>query len=176
MAVEMKVGPLVVGLSEAQAYVRVEDGEEEALLAGLLRSAQSACEDFLGYALLERAFSEVAAASVAWQRLGTMPVRAIDEVSALYPDGGTQQIAPSRYAIDIDGDGVGRVRIVGLMDAQRVKVSGHAGMYSTSNDVPEAIRQGIIRLTAHYFAHRDGDGAAPSAVLALWRPHRRAKL
>ena len=36
-------GP-VVSLSEAQAYVRIETGEEEAVLAGLIRTASAICE------------------------------------------------------------------------------------------------------------------------------------
>jgi hypothetical protein len=37
-----------VTMSEAQAYVRIETGEEEALLAGLIRTATALCEGFLG--------------------------------------------------------------------------------------------------------------------------------
>lgn len=38
----------VVTLAEAQAFARVETGEEEAVLASLVRSATSLCESFLG--------------------------------------------------------------------------------------------------------------------------------
>ena len=36
-----------VTMSEAQAYVRIETGEEEAVLAGLIRTASALCEEFL---------------------------------------------------------------------------------------------------------------------------------
>ena len=47
-----------VTLAEAQAYVRVETGEEEAILAGLIRTATAMCEQFTGRVLLARDFSE----------------------------------------------------------------------------------------------------------------------
>jgi uncharacterized phiE125 gp8 family phage protein len=61
--------------------------------------------------------------------------------------------------------------------ARRVQVSGMAGLASDENDVPEPIRQGVLRLVAHLFTVRDGDGAEPpAAVTALWRPYRRMRL
>jgi hypothetical protein len=50
-------------------------------------------------------------------------------------------------------------------------------MAADSNGVPEPLRQGIVRLTAHLFNARDGGGGdPPAAVTALWRPFRRIRL
>ena len=38
--------PPIVTVTEAQAYVRIETGEEEALVAGLIRTASALCEAF----------------------------------------------------------------------------------------------------------------------------------
>ena len=46
----------IVTLSEAQAYVRIETGEEEAILAGLIRTASAICESFLNQAVILRDF------------------------------------------------------------------------------------------------------------------------
>jgi len=48
----------VVTLSEAQAFVRMETGEEEAIIAGLIRTASALCESFLGQVVLAREFVE----------------------------------------------------------------------------------------------------------------------
>ena len=42
------------------------------------------------------------------------------------------------------------------------------------NGIPAPLRQGIIRLVAHLFTHRDAAdaGPPPTAVAALWRPWR----
>lgn len=41
---------------------------------------------------------------------------------------------------------------------------------------PPAVVQGIIRLAAHLYAHRDDDAGPPAAVAALWRPYRQMRL
>lgn len=70
----------IVALAQAQTYARAETGEEEAILAGLVRTASSLCEAFLGQYVIERNFSEPIAARSDWQRLTTVPVREISEV------------------------------------------------------------------------------------------------
>jgi uncharacterized phiE125 gp8 family phage protein len=46
--------------------------------------------------------------------------------------------------------------------------------------LPAALRQGVVRLAAHFHAHRTGETARPqeppAAVTALWRPYRRVRL
>jgi uncharacterized phiE125 gp8 family phage protein len=44
--------------------------------------------------------------------------------------------------------------------------------------LPEALRQGVVRLAAHFYTHRTAaeDEGPPAAVTALWRPWRRMRL
>lgn len=165
-----------VSMAEAQAYARVETGEEEALLAGLVRSASALCEAFTGQVLVMRDFVETIAASGEWQRLTLNPVRSIDLVEAIAADGSALALAAADYAVDIDASGDGWVRVVGAVEG-RIRVSGQAGIASDANGVPEPLRQGILRLVAHLFATRDGGGGEPpAAVTAMWRPYRRMRL
>ena len=60
-------------LSEAQAFVRIETGEEEAVLAGLMRSASAICEAFLNQVVMARDFSGRLPASGSWARLAADP-------------------------------------------------------------------------------------------------------
>jgi uncharacterized phiE125 gp8 family phage protein len=81
------------------------------------------------------------------------------------------------YALDVDFAGDGWVRLGQAVDASRLRVSGRAGIAEDENGVPEPIRQGVLRLVAHLFTARDGDGGeVPAAVTALWRPYRRMRL
>lgn len=173
-------GPAVippVSLSEAQAFVRVETGEEEAVLAGLVRTATALCESFLGRVMIARDFTEDVAASSSWQRLSVAPVRSIASVEAVDELGAASLLPASAYAIDIDASGEGWVRVNDAGAARRIRVFGSAGMAVEHNGVPEPLRQGVLRLAAHLFAARDGEsGAPPAAVTALWRPYRRMRL
>lgn len=171
-----------VSLPEAQAFVRVERGEEEALLAGMVRTASALCEAFTNRVLIARPFSETLSVSGEWQRLSLSPVRSIEVVEGLAPDGSAVVFATAAYAVDIDASGDGWVRMIDPGNAARVRVSATAGMASGTNEVPEPLRHGIVRLVGHLFASRDGGGVGgpggepPAAVTALWRPYRRMRL
>lgn len=164
-----------VSLAEAQAYVRIETGEEEAVLAGLLRTASLMCEQFTGQALVARGFDETLRGSARWQRLALTPIRSIGAVARIAEDQSEILLAPEDYAVDVDSTGDGWVRLLGAEGPIRVRAV--AGMASDGNGVPEPLRQGIIRLTSFLFNARDGDGGEPpAAVTALWRPYRRMRL
>jgi hypothetical protein len=197
----------IVTLSEAQAYLRIETGEEEALLAGLIRSASGLCEAFINQVVIARTFELMVATSGEWERLAITPVRSIIDVSSLDAAGAATSLPAGSYQVDIDSTADGWVRVTrsqyllatpalangfqtgaidpsdgSLLAAQaagvpRVRVTGMAGMADDENDVPEPIRQGVLRLVGHLFTDRDGDGGEPpAAVTALWRPYRRLRL
>lgn len=166
-----------VSLVEAKAWLRVEHSAEDALIAGLIRTARTLCEAFTRQALIARGIRETVAARGDWQRLGVTPVRAITAVTAL--DGSPADRAETD--IDANGDGWVRVRpstLLGMSGFDQVRVTYSAGLASDWNGVAEPLRQGIIRLVAHLYATRDGTGEAgpPAAVSALWRPWRRMRL
>ena len=162
----------VVSLAEAQAYTRVDTGEEEAILAGLIRTAHALCEAFVGQTLIERELTEVVTASGEWQRLSANPVRSIDSVSS-----NGAALPASAYAIDVDSSGTGWVRVIDPTVGGAVEVTATAGIASDRNAIPEPIRQGVLRLVAHLFESRDSDGGnVPAAVTALWRPYRRIRI
>jgi uncharacterized phiE125 gp8 family phage protein len=166
----------IITLSEAQAFVRVETGEEEAMLAGLVRSASALCEAFLNQVVIARDFSEELTATASWQRLRLSPMQAITSVEAIEA-GVATSLPMTSYASDIDTSGDGWVRVADPGAIGRVRVNGTAGMASQEHDVPEPIRHGVLRLVAHLYASRDGPaGDPPTAVTALWRPYRRTRL
>lgn len=166
-----------VTMSEAQAYVRIETGEEEAVLAALIRTASAVCEEFLNRVVIARDFEAEVPASGSWERLPLTPVRSIAAVETVDIAGVATALPTANYAIDIDSSGDGWLRLCQGADVSRVRVSGSAGLAQSENEVPEPIRQGVLRLVAHLFTSRDGPGGdPPAAVTALWRPYRRLRL
>jgi uncharacterized phiE125 gp8 family phage protein len=170
--------PEAVG--QAKAYLRVERGDEDGLIGGLLAAAAEHCEAFTGKALLTRGFAETMPARSAWQRLARTPVRAIASVAALATDGTAQALASGDYAIDIDSRGEGWVRLTAPGAAKRVLVGYQAGLAAAWADLPAALRHGVLRLAAHFYTNRSegtpGAPAPPAAVSALWQPFRRLRL
>lgn len=167
-----------VSLNEIKAAARVTTSEEDALLAGLVRSATDLCERFTGTVLIARDVIEIVPASMAWARLGATPVRAIETVGALGNDGVETVLPTGSYALDIDAAGDGWVRLTTSRPERRLKVSYVAGLASEPNEIPDALRHGIARLALHSFARRDEaePQMPPAAVTALWRPWRRLRL
>jgi uncharacterized phiE125 gp8 family phage protein len=167
----------IVTLNEAQAYVRIETGEEEALLAGLIRTASALCEAFINQVVIARPFEQDIPASTVWERLSVTPVRSISNVASVDASGFETPVPGDAYTVDIDSAGDGWVRVSNASPDSRIRVRGTAGMSDGENNVPEPIRQGVLRLVAHLFTARDGEGGEPpAAVTALWRPYRRTRL
>lgn len=159
----------IVSLAELQAYVRVETGEEEALLAGLIRTASAVCENFLNQAVIARPFAEQHTGTGRWQALAAMPVRLIEGVTS---EGAA--LAAADYRVDVDDLRTGWIM---LPAGIRGIVSGVAGLAADQNGVPEPIRQGVLRLVSHLYTVRDSLSDEPPAIVtALWRPYRRLVL
>lgn len=167
----------IVTVSEAQAFARIETGEEEAVLAGLIRTASALCEAFINQVVIARAFEIDLPASGSWERLAVAPVRSITDVERVDSAGMATPLTSAGYAMDIDSAGDGWVRVNQAGASTRIRVGGTAGMADEENGVPEPIRHGVLRLVAHLFTVRDGEGGEPpAAVTALWRPYRRQRI
>lgn len=166
-------GPLLVGLAECKAALRLDRDDEDALIAGHIRTAMALCEAFTGQWLIERDGEQRLAASLDWQRLEASPVQAISGVfraGVALADG---------WKADIAADGTGWVRLSGLpMAGDALSARFRAGLGQDWNGVPEPLRAGVVRLVSHFFSHRDAadGGPPPAAVAALWRPWRRLQL
>lgn len=166
--------------AEAKAYLRVTGADEDALIERLIGSSAALCEAFTGRWLLAREGAETIPASAVWRRLRATPIGAILSVETVSLDGTAALLPTGAYAIDIDANGDGWVRVMEAgpstsLRTKRVRVRFQAGMASEWEGLPDALRQGIVRLTAHLFTHRSDarDAGPPAAVTALWRPWRR---
>lgn len=162
-----------VAVDEAKAFLRLDDGREDALIAGFIRSATALAEAFTGQCLIVRDVAGGVAPVRTWQRLAAAPVVAITGIA-----GGDAPLAGTAFETDIDLAGNGWVRLVAPDPTVTHVVTYAAGLAADWNGVPEPLRLGVVRLVSHFYAHRDAPdaGATPAAVAALWRPWRRMRL
>ncbi|GAO54945.1 hypothetical protein [Novosphingobium sp. MD-1] len=170
-------------LSELKAWLGIATGTDDAELTTLLMTALELCEGFTGTMPLVATCEDTVPACGARQALSTRPVQAITGVWMLAVDGTRTTLAAGAYAIDIDADGTGTVRLRAPGDPARAVVRYTAGLAADWTALPDALRHGVIRLAAYHHRARDDaeDGKAPSAappaaVAALWRPWRRMRL
>jgi uncharacterized phiE125 gp8 family phage protein len=169
-------GALDGAVVAAKALLRIDSSGEDGLIETLVRAALDHAEAFTGQVTIRRDGAALVPARADWARLPVTPVQVIGVVHGVPAEGAAFALAIDAYAIDIDAQGDGWVRVMRPGSAGRIEVAVRAGMAETWGTLPEALRQGVVRLAAHLFTDRDGTGAPPAAVTALWRPWRRMRL
>ncbi|WP_267435400.1 hypothetical protein [Sphingomonas sp. GM_Shp_1] len=138
-----------------RALLRLEEGNEAALVERVAGVALGLAESFCGQMLIQRIVEEPVPGALAWQALSATPVVAI-------LSGGVGEI---------DRDGRGWVRA-----GEAVTVRYRAGLAEGWAGLPPEIAHGVAIMGAHLFDNRDAAVAPPAAVAALWRPWRRMRL
>lgn len=165
-------------LAELKQWLGITTGYDDDALASLLATALETCEAFTGLLPLECTCEEILPATRDWSSLATRPAQAITALENLAADGTRAPVPASDYALDLEADGTGRVRLLSHATG-RLAVRFTAGLASHWDTLPETLRHGIVRLAAHQHREREGSGASPlppASVAALWRPWRRIRL
>jgi uncharacterized phiE125 gp8 family phage protein len=171
-AVVIASGAAPLTLAEARDWLRLGPGSEDAPVAALIRAATNMCEAFTGQLLIEREVVEERAVA-ATLRLSKQPVAGIDDVLVIDGPGAPMILATDRSAAVPLADGAMAVRLSGVAAGTRVRVRYRAGMVQASHELPEALRQGLLRLVQHWHLGGQDDAAMPAIVTALWTPWRR---
>lgn len=173
-------GTIVLGADDRAAAVaavkarlRVVSADEDALIAAMAETALGLCERVIGQAVIARAMVQPLALFGGWQLLAARPVRSIDTVT----DAAGAALAVGDYAIDVDGDGLGWVRVAAeSIGGAPARARFTAGIADDWDALPPGLREGAAMLAAHLFDDRTGAAPVPAAVTALWRPFRVIRL
>ncbi len=172
-----------LALAELKEWLGINSTREDALLGNLLNASLDMCEAYTGERPIETTCEEIwpvrpLVSITGWQSLATKPVTAITAIESIAIDGTRTALTAETYEIDIDADGTGQFRITGSVPEKRIAVQFTAGLAANWSGLPEALRQGAIRLAAHHHRTRDtgnANVAPPRAVAALWQPWRRVR-
>lgn len=175
------VAPAALGgapLAELKDWLAIRATGEDAPLEAGLRAALEMCEGFTGVMPLAQSCEEVLPAARQWLALSAVPVSALVEVAQLDLSGARHGLEERDYAFAIDADGAARLRLLRPVAGERVVVRYSAGLADGWDALDAGLRQGIVRLAAHHYGERagDGGGSPPASVAALWRPWRRLRL
>ena len=167
-----------VMLDEARAYLRVEVAEEDPSLAAALLAAIGHAEDFTRAVLIQRNARETVSTGSGWQTLTVAPVQSVSSVIGIPAEGARFALAADAWEAKISSRGETYVRIIQPGSAGRAEIVLTAGLAADWASLSEPLRLGLLRLTAHFHAHRDdpSGGGPPAAALALLLPWRRMRL
>lgn len=165
-------------LDAAKSYLRIDNGVEDDVIRTVMAAAVRHAEAFVGQLLLRRTQSVRLSAGSGWQALPVAPVIGIVGVTGIPADGAAFALQPPAWEAAIDKRGNASIRIVRPGSAGRVEVDVDAGIAADWGGLPDNIRLGLLRLAAHFHAHRDAgdDTSPPMAALALLAPWKRMRL
>jgi len=176
-------GPLAVSLAEARAWLRLGPADEYGVVTALIRAATNMCEMMTGQLLIVREVSEERPLRSGWLRLARQPVRSVVDVTVRDDAGLPAVLARAAWELRADGDGGVAVAVLDDGAGQSVMVRYRAGLATDAAAVPDALKQGMLRMIQHLYAARDSeklggvaDVAMPNIVTALWTPWRRVRL
>ncbi len=172
------LGPDSFMLDGVRAYLRVDDAVDDPSLSAAAQAAIGHAENFTRAVIIRRTAREIIGASPRWQILEVAPVQSVIGVTGIPAEGATFALAPDAWEAKIGSRGEVYVRIIRPGIAGRAEIACVAGIAPDWAALPAALRYALLRLTAHFYTHRDAPDASgpPAAALALLRPWRRMSL
>lgn len=169
------------GLADLKLWLGISRNTEDALLAGLLKTALELCEAFTGQTPLVQLVEEQRPLQQSLQVFCSRPVREVAAVEVLGADGSRAALTALDYTVEISACGTASFRLLKPVEGRALAIRLSTGIATQWTGLPPALRQGIIRLAAHYYRDRDSDGQRspappPVSVTALWQPWRLVRL
>ena len=174
-----------LSLAEAKAWLRVDQADDDALIAALISSARTHVEALTRRALIAQTWRIVRDAWPAEGRLEVLPAPLRQVLAARVYDaaGATQSIDPQVFAIDnAAAPSVIAFAPRALPQPGRsvagIEIDVVAGYGTMASAVPEPLKQAIRQLLAHWYENRGvaaiGEAALPlrATVAALIAPYR----
>ncbi|MEQ9689432.1 MAG: head-tail connector protein, partial [Bauldia litoralis] len=174
-----------VSLADVKAHLRVDGGDEDALLTAAIVSARVHVESATRRVLIEQGWRIY---YDAWPRrrivrLPVAPLMSVDAVTIYDAAGDPQVVDAEDYEADVAAS---PARLVLAATAPTpvgravngIEIDVTAGYGATSVDVPAALRQAVLMLVAHWYEHRGAVGhdlavlVAPLGFEALIAPYR----
>jgi uncharacterized phiE125 gp8 family phage protein len=180
-------GPAVepVTLPEMRAYLRLDDGAEDDLVAALVKAARLVVEAACGRQLVEQTWRFV---FDRWPggrnvRLPLSPLIRVERIRVFDAAGAPADLTPALYRAESASDPprvvVGSAAPEPGLSSEGIHLDAAVGFGPASTDVPAPLAQAIRLLVARWFENR-GDAPAdttlPPDVAALVAPYRRARL
>lgn len=170
-------------LAELKSWLGITRPNEDELLVDLLQASLAMCEAFIGQVPLWQLLEERLPVHPGRYPLVTRPIAtSIVSVELVLQDGSRTAVSAEDYQLELESDGSAVFRLDRGQDGQGVAVRVRAGLAGNWDDVPAALKQGLIRLATYFYRDRDRTGgtkpelAPPASVAALWRPWRVLRL
>lgn len=165
-----------VSLAELKDHMKITGAAEDAAIAGLGVAARQMIEARFGLAIIAQGWRlTLDAPPRCALTLPLSPVAAIDSLGVI-KNGVTEVASPGGY--ETQTGPVGRVLINSPLITDRkiggVIIAFTAG-WADAASVPDELKLAVKTLAAHFYEHREGEGAPP-AIAPLLAAYRQVRL
>ena len=173
-----------LSLDEMRVYLRLETSEEDGLILALIKAARNAVEQGARRALIAQKW-RIRSARFPGEghvRLPISPILSLDAVRTFDALGNPVLLDLTLFHLDGAALCISRAGLPADGFASGLEIDLTAGFGPQANDVPEALRQVMRMLVAHYYEHRadalheDRVAHFPAAIAAAVAPWRRMRM
>ena len=179
-----------VSLGDAKAHLRVDGGDEDALITALIETATAHIEHSHGLALITQGLTII---RDGWPdnwlvELPVSPLQSVTSITTFEADGGSFAFDAGHWFVDT-AMRPPRIVLHGTAPwpqpgrrANGIEIAVTAGYGDEADNVPTPIRQAVLLLVAHWFEQRElvslgaGSQEIPSTVASLLGPYRLVRL
>ena len=191
MGLKLVTPPAVepLSLAEAKTHLRLDTNTDDAYVSALITAARERVELFLRRALITQEFEYTIDGFPSGEiDLPRPPLRSIEWIKYIDTAGNLQTLSPATYVVDASSNEMGRVALawnqfwpITRWSINSVVIRFSAGYGDKVEDVPQAIRHGILIEIANLYENREdlvvGESIDMMAVSErlLW-PYRALRL
>jgi uncharacterized phiE125 gp8 family phage protein len=160
-----------VTLAEAKAHLRLDTDADDAYISALITAARERVELFLRRALITQTFeytidrfpvNAYLIYTTSFIDLPRPPLRSVEWIKYVDAAGNLQTLPPGTYVVDTSSNEMGRVALawnqfwpITRWSINAVTIRFVAGYGDTAEDVPQAIRHGILIEISNLYENRE---------------------
>jgi len=173
-----------LSLDEMRVYLRLQTSEEDGLVLSLIKAARNAVEQGARRALIAQKWRlrlPHIPREKSW-RLPISPILSLDAVRTFDALGNPVLLDLALFQLDGSALCISQALMSPDSFTAGVEIDLTAGFGAQPTDVPEALRQAMRMLVAHYYEHRadalheDHVAHFPAAIAAAVAPWRRMRM
>lgn len=168
-----------VSLDQAKAHLKVDTGDDDALITALISAARARAEWLTGRAFVTQGWTLWLDRQPPDAPVGIPlpPLQGVTSLTFYDRDDKAMALGADDYTVDLPGGRVWLKTQPGpLRPVNAVAIAFTAG-YGDASAVPPPIGAAILQILAALYAHRGDDATpTPDAALALLAPYRVVKL
>ena len=179
MRLKLKTAPLVepITLDEAKLHLRVDSAEDNVLISALITTARQLAEQETKRAFIMQTWQMYLDSAPAEIEIPKPPLQQVIDIKVISEAGDESIVNSTLYDVDWSQNSPGRVRLKSGYSWPTHRgfasfiVEFKAGYGDAAATVPEALKQGILQLVAHFYENREAE-EIPKGIKALFWPFK----